>query len=269
MPFWSIAAETFAAGGMAPSIFENDSAVLHLTFTGSIHGRSCYLGFDENEKRYYFAKGIGWIMSTGWEPKDGNCGVLSLWTAERERDISLELTKLGIDVVRPEAILLHGLIPDVQGRASYPAETIPDLDGTPAKPCMYVYSSPTRWRIADLAFLTEKERNVIWTNEKSQWLRSLLSKLGRSCRILHEHGGHDYSLTPHNSFTDGTRIDFEYTVLPNYPHKNERLNEEAEVWKDKELDGLREIAWYLADMMRLDISGQELNQWWRDAYEVQ
>jgi hypothetical protein len=247
---------------MPPSIFDNDStAGFHSAFTGAIHGRSCYLGFDENENRHYFAKGIGWIMSTGWEPKDGSSGILPLWAAERERDFSFEITKLGIDAVRPEAIILHRLIPDSKGKESYPAETILDLDGSPAKPCMYVYSSPTRWRIADLAFLTDERRNDIWTNNKRQWLHALLVKLTRSCKTLHEHGGYDYSLSPHNAFTDGTRIDFEFAVLPDYPHKNQRLNEDVDTWKDKELDGLREIAWYLADMMQVNISGKELNEW--------
>jgi hypothetical protein len=131
---------------------------------------------------------------------------------------------------------------------------------------MYVYSSPARWRIADLAFLTDEERKTVGTNDKNQWLRALLTKLGCSCRTLHEHGGHDYSLSPHNSFTDGTRIDFEYAVLPNYPHRNKVLNEDQSLWKAKERNGLQEIAWYLADMMQLDITGQELNRWWLDAY---
>jgi hypothetical protein len=132
---------------------------------------------------------------------------------------------------------------------------------------MYVYSSPVHWRIADLAFFSDKERSIIWTNDKAQWLQMLLTKLGRSCRTLHEQGGHDYSLSQHNSFTNGTRIDFEYSFLPAHPHKNMVLNENVDAWKAKELSGLREIAWYLADMMRLDITGQELNRWWLDAYE--
>ena len=266
-PFWSVAAETFASDMAVPSIFDSDNAVaLRSATTGTIHGRSCYLGFDKIEKRHYFTKGVGWIWSTGWQPQDGSYGVLPLWAAERERDLSWEFAKLGIDVVRPEAIFLHGFIPDAQGNKAHSAETILDLDGTPAKPCMYIYSSSTRWRIADLAFLTKKERNTVLPKDKPQWLFSLLTKLGRSCRTLHRHGGYDYSLSPHNSFIDGTRLDFEYAVLPSYPHKNKMLNEKAETWQGKELNGLREIAWHLADMMRLDITGQELNRWWSNAY---
>lgn len=268
-PFWSIAAESLSFCEMIPSIFENDNCDgLNSAITGSIHGRSCYLGFDKKEHRHYFAKGVGWTWSSGWEPKDGNSGIFPLWGAERERDISLHFTKLGISTSRPEAIFLHGLIPDSQGKRSYPADTIMDLDGTSAKPCMYVYSAPVRWRIADLSFLSDKKRDEVCSNatDKNDWLRSLLAKLGQSCRRLHDHGGYDYSLSSHNAFTDGTRIDFEYAVLPEYPHKEKQLNEDVETWKDKEIDGLREIAWYLADIMRLNVSGKELNKWWYDAY---
>lgn len=269
--FWSVSADTFCSGLKNPSVFSTDTiGKFNSALTGSIHGRTCYLGFEHEEGRHYFAKGIGWTWSNGWSPSDGSYGIFPLWGAERERDFSFQFMEFGIDTARPEAIFLHGSIPDATNSNTHCADMISDLDGTPAKPCMYVYSSSSRWRIADLAFLSDSERDKIWNNknDKNGWLRFLLLKLAESCRLLHRHGGHDYSLSPHNSFIDGKRIDFEYAVLPEFPHKEKSLNLNSETWKEKELDGLREIAWYLADIMQLDISGKELNKLWIDAYRV-
>jgi hypothetical protein len=63
-------------------------------FEGStIHGRSCYLGQDHSGQ-HFFAKGVGWIHSNGWEPAHGNCGVFPRWGAERERSFALSFAAL-------------------------------------------------------------------------------------------------------------------------------------------------------------------------------
>lgn len=234
----------------------------------SIHGRSCYLGQCPSG-RHYFAKGVGWIHSIGWEPGHGSMGIVPRWAAERERDFALRFSDIGISVVRPEAIIAHQVIPDANGSSPRRPDEVPDLDGTPALPCMYVYSAPSRWRLADLFYLTEADRACVCGTGRGMesWFENLLSGLGRSSRLLHAAGGHDYSLSPHNVFCDGTRVDFEYSYLPDMPHRNDTLNNNCEVWRDKERDGLRDLAWQVAELMRLGVPVSTVTNWWKHAYE--
>jgi hypothetical protein len=236
--------------------------------SSTIHGRSCYLGRDRSG-RHFFAKGIGWIHCKGWQPNHGNCGVFPRWGAERERDFALRFAEVGVSVVQPIAIIAHQSIPDVEGDVvRLPAEVL-DLDGQPAAPCMYVYSSASRWRLADLFYLSESERGHIQGvgQDRCEWLQSVLTSVGRSCGLLHTAGGHDYSLSSHNVFCDGTRVDFEYAYLPTLPHRESALNADAEAWRDKELDGLRRLAWEIAELMRLDVPVTKVTRWWETAYQ--
>ena len=234
----------------------------------SIHGRSCYLG-QCPAGRHYFAKGVGWVHSAGWEPSHGSMGIVPRWAAERERDFAFRFSELGITSVHPEAIIAHQVIPDTKGGSPRRPDEVPDLDGTPAMPCMYVYSAACRWRLADLFYLTEAERDSVWGtgDDREAWLKDLLSGLGRSSRLLHAAGGHDYSLSTHNAFCDGTRVDFECSYLPDMPHPNPALNTDCEVWRDKERDGLRELSWQIAELMRLNVPVSVVTDWWRHAYE--
>jgi hypothetical protein len=238
----------------------------HIELEGStIHGRSCYLGKDESG-RNYFAKGTGWVFSRGWEPCHGNSGVLPRWAAERERDFALAFAALGVSVARPIAIIAHTTIPDANKSGPRLAEEVPDLNGQPARPCMYVYSSGARWRLADLHYLSDRERRRVCGDESRKWLHGLLSGLGRSCGLLHAADGYDSSLSGHNVFTDGSRVDFEYAVLPSLPHRDPVLNKDADIWRDKELDGLRQLAWETAELMRIDVPVDEVSGWCEAAY---
>jgi hypothetical protein len=234
----------------------------------TIHGRSCYLGQDVSG-RHYFAKGIGWIYSYGWEPCFGNSGILPRWAAERERDFAIRLAAMNVSVVQPVAIIAHREVPDAQGGPARQTAEVKDLDGQPAWPSMYIYSSAARWRLADLWYLSERERLDICGGEEGckQWLCDILTRLGESCGLLHAAGGHDYSLSAHNVFCDGTRVDFEYSYLSELPHPNTDLNTNREVWQDKERDGLRELAWQVAELLRLDVPVREVTRWWQVAYE--
>jgi hypothetical protein len=68
-------------------------------------------------------------------------------------------------------------------------------------------------------------------------------------------------------FCDGTRVDFEYSYLPDMPHPNPAMNTDCEVWRDKERDGLREVSWQIAELMRIDVPVSTITEWWKDAYE--
>jgi len=265
---WGAADGTFSLNPLARKSFPRFDVPCVSVEGSSIHGRSCYLG-QCPMGRHYFAKGIGWVYSPGWEPDQGSFGIVPLWTAERERDYSLRLGEIGIKSVRPEAIIAHQIVPDTNGSPARKPEEVPDLDGKPAMPCMYVYSTTSRWRLADLYYLTDLQRREIWGEgpSRNMWLKSLLSALGHSSRLLHIAGGHDYSLSPHNVFCDGTRVDFEYSYLPDMPHPNNALNKDCEVWQDKERDGLRELSWQIAELMRIDVSVSEITKWWKQTYE--
>jgi hypothetical protein len=235
----------------------------------SIHGRSCYLG-NSNSDRHYFAKGTGYIHTYGWDRALGSYGILPRWAAERERDMAYRITALGIKTVFPEAIVLHTRIPDTDRSSFHDASSIPDLNGKPALPCMYVYSAACRWRLADLYYLSERQRTAVCGSGKARisWFRNICRTLGEFSARLHRAGGHDYSLSSHNVFCDGTRVDFEYAWFPDMPHPVEAaINTNPEVWRDKELDGLRSLAWEIAELLRLDVRLSTVTSWWERAYQ--
>jgi hypothetical protein len=182
----------------------------------------------------------------------------------------LKFAALGAPVVQPVAIITHKTIPDSRGGAARTAAEVLDLDGQPAWPSMYVYSSTARWRLADLYYLSEDERRQICGagKEPCEWLQGLLGSVGRSCGLLHAVGGHDYSLTSHNIYCDGVRVDFEYAYLPDLPHRETALNTDASVWRDKELDGLRRLAWEVAELLRVDVPLVQVTRWWETAYKA-
>ena len=216
------------------------------------HGRSCYLGFDE--RGHYFAKGVGWAIGTGWTPEHGNTGILPLWAALRERDIGQAVGDLGIAVSSPVAIWELSAVPGPDG-ALVPAAEVPDLDGTPARPSLFIYRSQARWRLADLPFMDASERASV---RERFW--DIIQTLRQSVRILHANGGHDYSLSLHNAWINGARVDFEYVYLPHLPHPVSALNNNIANWQSKENFALHELVFQLADLAGVEISADEMSE---------
>ena len=127
---------------------------------------------------------------------------------------------------------------------------------------LYIYSSNQRWRLADLYYMTNQERNsLLFTSETPRlWLMNLAAKLSTYSGILHKNNGHDYSLSAHNVFIDGTRLDFEYAVVHNHKHPVDALNKDLTVWKQKELFALQTMCWEIAELLRAEISLNDLNK---------
>ena len=266
---WGQATGTFRHVGRRPLRLIATSDGTDLQAEGmSIHGRSCHLGKGP-DGRYYFAKGTGWIHFPGWEPDHGSYGILPRRTAERERDLAIRLASLGTRVVRPEAIIAHLEIPDARGGPSRQPDEVIDLDGQPAWPCVYIYSSASRWRLADLTYLSKRQRRCIWRTGRHRRtrLKEVIEGLGRQSARLHAEGGHDYALSAHNVFCDGTRVDFEQACLPEMPHPDPVLNKTPEMWQGRELDGLRTLTWEIAELLRIDVSLSEATGWWEQAYQ--
>jgi hypothetical protein len=267
--FWTIATH-----GFLPNKTSSESKILDVKLVegAAIHGRSCYLGMD-NQKNHYFAKGTGWNHVFGWKPSFGSLGILPLWAAKRERDISLALQDTSIEVVTPISILQHKKIPEFGSTDIacnfIDADSISDLDGSPANPCVYIYSSKSRWRLADIFFFNEQERNEILFKDTTplDWFVQLIKSITASTATLHNLGGYDYSLSTHNVFIDGTRLDFEYVVLGTHPHPNKILNENTDMWRQKEIYGLKTLAWELAEFLRINITVKEIDFILKSKYE--
>ena len=268
--FWTIAID-----GFNHNLTNYKNGILNdsLVEGAAIHGRSCYLGMD-NQRNHYFAKGTGWNHVCGWKPSFGSLGILPLWAAKRERDISLALQDTSIEVVTPISILQHKKIPEFSSTDIecnfIDAESISDLDGSPANPSVYIYSSKSRWRLADIFFFNEQERNEILFKDITplDWFVQLIKSITVSTATLHNLGGYDYSLSTHNVFIDGTRLDFEYVVLGSHPHPNKILNENTDTWRQKEIYGLKTLAWELAELLRINITVNEIDLILKSEYEA-
>jgi len=238
--------------------------------TSTIHGRSCYLGKD-NSGYHYFTKGIGWVLSDGWKPELGSLGILPLWSAIRERKVATILKRIGLTVVEPVSIEIHSQIPYFcsNGTLSFNSNEVIDLDGSLANPSMYVYRSKSRWRLADLYFL---EKNYIenllgYYGGKEKWLASLITNLSHSVGLLHRNGGYDYSLSSHNVFVGGERLDFEYVVVNELPHRDLILNQDSKTWIEKELYGLKVLSWEIAEFLNLNWSSDYIDSLIKLEYE--
>lgn len=64
------------------------------------------------------------------------------------------------------------------------------------------------------------------------------------------------------------RVDFEYAYLPALPHREAALNADASVWRDKELDGLRRLAWETAELLQVNAAIDEVTSWWEIPYRT-
>lgn len=238
--------------------------------TSSIHARSCYLGKD-HQNNQYFAKGIGWILADGWTPSFGSTGILPLWAAERERNIAIHLAKIGLSVVQPVSIRIHKSVPSYGTKHSeqIDSESILDLDGSKAFPSMYIYRSRCRWRLADLPFLSSAHREQLFDKlgGVERWLQGLITKLSQSVGVLHKNNGYDYSLSSHNIFLNGQRLDFEYAVIDEHPHRINELNNNQLEWREKELYSLKLLSYEVAELTNVKWSSSYLETLIRDKYE--
>jgi len=235
---------------------------LHEYQTSTIHGRSCYLGVDEAGYNY-FAKGIGWVLSDGWKPSFDNLGILPMWAALRERDVANTLHGFGLDVVEPIAITQHELIPHIGAneREYVRADSIKDLDGSEANPVMYVYRTRARWRIADLMYMPFNMVSKTLRNDGNLklWLEQTISTISKSVATVHRFEGHDHTLSPHNIFTSGTRVDFEYVALNGLPHPDPNLQRDKNVWVNKELFSLKLLSWELNEFLKIGYGPDEID----------
>jgi len=238
--------------------------------TSSIHARSCYLGKD-SQNNHYFAKGIGWVLADGWTPSFGSTGILPLWAAERERDIAIQLSKIGLSVVEPVSIRIHIGVPAYGTKHSeqIESESILDLDGSKAFPSMYIYRSNCRWRLADLPFLSSSYREHLFDELGGidRWLQGLITQLSESVGVLHKNKGHDHSLSSHNVFLNGQRLDFEYAVIDEHPHRLKELNNNQLGWREKELYSLKLLSYEVAELTNVKWSSSYLETLIRDNYE--
>ena len=238
--------------------------------TSSIHARSCYLGKD-SQNNHFFAKGIGWVLADGWTPAFGSTGILPLWAAERERDIAIRLAKIGISVVEPVSILIHQSVPSYGTKHSeqIESETVLDLDGTKAFPSMYIYKSRCRWRLADLPFLSSAQRYQLFDElgGVERWLQGLITQLSESVGVIHKNKGHDHSLSTHNVFLNGERLDFEYAVVDEHPHRLNELNINPSGWREKELYSLKLMSYEVVELTHVKWTSSFLETLIRRRYE--
>ncbi len=192
---------------------------------------TAYLGFENG--RHYFTKGIGSIFSTGWTPGDP---VLNRGLAIKYRDGSRELAQQGFSIICPEAIILHRLIPDVSNQPPHPSSTAGQ------SPWMFVYSTSCRWRLSDLCFLKEVQRQTVFgfSSEYHAWLKRFLQNLAENLNRIVESKTIGFELSMQSVFVDGT-LDVSVT--------------------DQKTVTLLEIGWTLAEMLRLPVPANEIRRW--------
>lgn len=238
--------------------------------TSTIHGRSCYLGSDI-EGYNYFAKGIGWVLTDGWKPSFENLGIFPLWAAIRERDIAISIKNNGLDAVQPIAIIKHKSIPFAKsGLNTYiSADQIKDLDQSNANPVMYIYRAKSRWRLADLFYLPKNLINSLLVSEGGAlyWFDQIIFLLSRSVATVHKNKGHDHTLSLHNVFISGERVDFEYVVANGILHADQNLNQHQDIWRIKELFSLKVMAWELNEFLGLNYSEDKIDFMITSAYK--
>lgn len=237
--------------------------------SSSIHGRSVYLGQDLSGM-HFFAKGAGWIQSELWSSNYPSIGILPKWAAMRERDVASYLLNQNMKCAQPVAIIRHLTIPSESTKDGYlnSAEII-DLDGEPAEPSIYIYKSHSRWRLADLPFIDPVDlKGVLPIESKlNNWALELLSEIALLTAALHNIGGHDYSLSPHNIFVDGTKVDFEYVYCPKFPHRVGALNEQIKEWQLKEIYALKCMAWEICELLKIDIETKFISEFVVQQYQ--
>lgn len=189
-----------------------------------------YLGLENG--RHYFGVGVGSIFGTGRKPNDPT---LSKTKAIHLKNTCSTLAGRNAAVIRPEMILSHGVIPDTEDRPPHDPNEIGN------EPCMFVYSTSTRWRLSDLFMLRDSQRKTIFgvTNEHFGWLQQFLHRLGNNWRLFQDTAMVKWKPSLPGIFVDGS---FDISV-------------------EKTGCSMTEIASTLAEMLRLSIPGSELQRW--------
>lgn len=189
-----------------------------------------YLGSDQG--RHYFAFGVGSVFGTGWKPTDP---VLSKTKAYQLKSTCKTLAEQSVNAIRPEMILVHGVIPDAENKPPH------DPNEIGKEPCMFVYSSQVRWRLSDLYMLNDMQRKTVFgvAGEHVGWLQRFLERLSENWRLLQDSDHVKWKPSIPGIFVDGS---FDVTI-------------------EKQENSLIEIASTLAEMMKLPIPGSELQRW--------
>jgi len=270
--FWS-----YATGGFNPEfkslkledIFMESSEKGLIRQSSSIHARSVYLGQDLTGM-HFFAKGTGWIQSTDWNPKYPSIGILPKWAALREKNLAKYLASNNIKCTEPVAIIKHLVIPSLENLGGYiNSNEIKDLDGSVAEPSIYIYKSHSRWRLADLPFIgiDAIKEHVSKSLGLNDWVLKLISDIASFTATLHNLGGHDYSLSLHNIFTDGTKVDFEYVYCPEIAHSIPALNEQIQEWQMKEVYSLKCLAWEICELLKIQLQTDQISNFIEHEYK--
>ena len=225
--------------------FDDRFSVLSSPF----HGRSVQIDFKkkQEQKSFFFAKGIGWTILNGgfygWHKSLGNLGILTEKAAFQEFKMSKLLTKHGLDVIQPIAVLESK--PPMIFKSKFANDNIViDLDQSDAKPSIFLYSSTNEFRVCDLYLMDDNDRIKAFKNtyrilgcNKNNFIKLFSQKLARNVAKLHNLNGHNYASSPHNIFLDGTLVDFEYYHLPSLPAIDGALKKNHHIWKEKEILG--------------------------------
>lgn len=245
-----------------PANAKRDDLFVH---AAAHHGRSVFLWETDGEekKRQLFAKGCGWTNGVlpGWSPELGNLGIFNGKTALREVRVAQQLDALGLRVIEPIAVWNYDWIPEAGTGREIPPSEILDLRGNPSEPALFVYASQQRYRVCELAMLSEEPRKGVIAEllasmeaqSPEEFLLAFAESLGTSVGLLHAAGGHNYAASPHNVFLDGTLLDFEYLFLPSEVTEDSNINARPESWMDKELLGWWETLRVLQLSLRSDL----------------
>lgn len=219
------------------------------TSSSPFHGRSVRIDHDLIKSgQYYFAKGIGWTTCggvLGWNPSVGNIGILTQKAATQEFKVANVLASHDLDVITPLAILSLD-VPVYRNQTDYRFQeaSVLDLDQSPARPSIFVYSSPHPDRVCDLFLMDNKKRTssleeayALMGCTHECYMMTFTKNLAKNVGHLHALGGHNYASSTHNIFVNGTLVDFEYCFLPAHGAIDPALSQDTLAWQHKEILG--------------------------------
>mgnify|MGYP000320175984 CR=1 FL=1 len=230
-------------------IFSSTNGSKHsVELENPIHGRSICLGeIDyQNSKRWLFAKGIGWTKQFTeflFVDKDIEyyMGLQNIEECLREWEVSESLNRYKFwkgDVLAGyeyDYLFLNG--------EKIPADEITYNGEQPFRPCMTYYCSRSRYRVFDVAYMTDEKRSqhlewlIITSQSKTvkEYMEWFIDRTAYNVALLHKLGGVDDSLSSHNVTTLGEKIDFELVYVPEVPHKESSWNDNIYRRQNKEI----------------------------------
>lgn len=188
--------------------------------------------FGSEGGRHYFGFGVGSVFGTGWKSDDP---ILSKTKAFHLKNTCKTLAEQNVDTMRAEMILAHGVIPDAENQPPHdPIEVGND-------PCMFVYSTATRWRLSDLFMLNDAQRKTIFgvASEHYGWLQRFLHQLAQNWQLLQTVDKVKWKPSLPGIFIDGS---FDISV-------------------DQAGISIEQVASTLAEMLKLPVPGSELRRW--------